>query len=334
MNNESDRAEPAAPRPELELSLLLGGVAGAAPRRVRLLVVDDQPVNVQALYQVFAADYQVLMATSGRQALDLCRSKPPDLVLLDVVMPDMDGHALCRELKADPQTRDIPVIFVTSHSDSASEEQGLAAGAVDFIAKPINPAIVRARVKTHVTLKLQSDFLRQLAFIDGLTGVANRRHFDARLRDEARRAARNGSALSLVLLDVDHFKHFNDRYGHQAGDDCLRRLALTLRQGLQRPGDVLARYGGEEFVVLLPETELDGALQLCEILRQRVAGLAIEHSASRLKEKVVTLSMGVACASGGGPRDGQELLALADRQLYAAKGAGRAQALGARLVPQ
>jgi diguanylate cyclase (GGDEF)-like protein len=308
-----------------------GITAGEAPRRPRLLVVDDQPVNVQALYQVFAADHQVLMATSGLQALAVCRDKLPDLVLLDVVMPGMDGYETCRQLKADPQTRDIPVIFVTSHNDVASEVQGLAAGAVDFISKPINPGIVRARVKTHVTLKHQSDYLRQLAFVDGLTGVANRRYFDERLISETRRAARNGSSQSLVILDVDYFKNFNDHYGHQAGDDCLRRIALALRDGLQRPGDFVARYGGEEFVVLLPETELAGALQLCERLHQCIAGLAVAHVTSQLPRKVVSLSMGAATALGGGPDDGVGLLALADSQLYAAKSAGRARALGAML---
>ncbi len=331
MTTRDDTAEPVPRPPAPERPLPPGIAAGEAPRRPRLLVVDDQPVNVQALYQVFAADHQVLMATSGLQALAVCRDKLPDLVLLDVVMPGMDGYETCRQLKADPQTRDIPVIFVTSHNDVASEVQGLAAGAVDFISKPINPGIVRARVKTHVTLKLQSDYLRQLAFVDGLTGVANRRYFDERLISETRRAARSGSAQSLVLLDVDYFKNFNDHYGHQAGDDCLRRIALALRDGLQRPGDFVARYGGEEFVVLLPETDLAGALQLCERLHQCITGLAVAHVTSQLPDKVVSLSMGAATALGGGPGDGSGLLALADGQLYAAKKAGRARTLGALL---
>jgi diguanylate cyclase (GGDEF)-like protein len=324
-------AQTAAPPSALDASQLPGIAAGTAPRRPRLLVVDDQPVNVQALYQVFAADHQVFMATSGQQALALCRDKLPDLVLLDVVMPEMDGYETCRQLKADPQTRDIPVIFVTSHSDVASEVHGLDAGAVDFISKPITPGIVRARVKTHVTLKHQSDYLRQLAFVDGLTGVANRRYFDERLVSETRRAARDRTTLALVILDVDYFKNFNDHYGHQAGDDCLRRLALALRQGLQRPGDFVARYGGEEFVILLPETDLGGALQLCERLRQKIADLAIAHLTSRVAQQIVSLSMGVAAAPGGGQGDGVPLLALADTQLYAAKEAGRARAVGALL---
>jgi len=331
MTDKDNKVQPAPLQSATELPLPPGIGAGEAPRRPRLLVVDDQPVNVQALYQVFAADHQVLMATSGLQALAVCRDKLPDLVLLDVVMPGMDGYETCRQLKADPQTRDIPVIFVTSHTDVASEAQGLAAGAVDFISKPINPGIVRARVNTHVTLKHQSDYLRQLAFVDGLTGVANRRYFNERLVSETRRAERSSSTLSLVILDVDYFKNFNDHYGHQAGDDCLRRIAQALREGLQRPGDFVARYGGEEFVVLLPETELAGALRLCERLHQCIAALAVAHVTSLLPQHVVSLSMGVATALGGGPGDGVDLLALADSQLYAAKNAGRARALGALL---
>ena len=301
-------------------------------RRPRLLVVDDQPVNIQALYQAFAADHQVLMATSGEQALALCASQQPDLVLLDVVMPGMDGHEVCRRLQADATTRDIPVIFVTAHSDEAAETLGLELGAVDFISKPINPKIVRARVRTHLTLKAQSDLLRHWVYIDGLTGVYNRRHFDERLAAEWGRAARSGSALSVVLLDVDLFKRYNDRYGHQAGDDCLRRVAATLKSSIRRPGDLVARYGGEEFVCLLPDTALPGAMGLAQQLGAAVHALQIEHGNSTV-DAVVTVSLGV-CSKpeqGGGCADA--LLRAADAQLYRAKTLGRHQACGAELPP-
>lgn len=209
-----------------------------------LLVVDDQPINIQALYRIFAPDHRVLMATSGAKALALCKEDPPDLILLDVVMPDMDGHEVCIRLQADEATRNIPVMFVTSHTDTDEETRGLQLGAVDFIAKPVNPAVVRARVKTHLTLKAQSDLLRQMVFIDGLTGVANRRCFDERFENEWRRSVRGGMPLALLMLDVDHFKRFNDRYGHQAGDQCLRQVASAIAGGLRRPGDLVARYGG------------------------------------------------------------------------------------------
>ena len=297
-------------------------------RRPRLLVVDDQPVNIQALYQAFAADHQVLMATGGEQALALCAGQQPDLVLLDVVMPGMDGHEVCRRLKADAATRDIPVIFVTAHNDEAAETLGLELGAVDFISKPINPKIVRARVRTHLTLKAQSDLLRQWVYIDGLTGVYNRRHFDERLAAEWGRAGRSGSALSVVLLDVDLFKRYNDRYGHQAGDDCLRRVATALKTGTRRPGDLVARYGGEEFVCLLPDTALPGAMVLAQQLGAAVHALQIEHGDSAVAP-VVTVSLGVCTRPAGDAGSAAALLRQADAQLYRAKTLGRHQVCGA-----
>ncbi len=306
---------------------------GSAARRPRLLIVDDQPVNVQALYQMFSADHQVLMATSGEQALDLCATRQPDLVLLDVVMPGMDGYEVCRRLKAHQTTCDIPVVFVTSHNDEEAETRGLDAGAVDFISKPINPAIVRARVKTHLTLKAQSDLLRQWVYIDGLTGVHNRRYFDERFEIEWAQSVRNGTPLSVILLDVDFFKRYNDRYGHQAGDDCLRRVASTLKTTLKRSGDLIARYGGEEFVCLLPNTDLSGALTLARILGQKVFDQQIEHADSPVMP-VITSSLGVCCKREGACDDSASaFLREADVQLYAAKMQGRNQVCGAELNP-
>jgi diguanylate cyclase (GGDEF)-like protein len=309
---------------------LMAEASGSPQRRHRLLVVDDQPVNIQALYQAFCADHQVFMATSGEQALALCETRQPDLVLLDVVMPGMDGHEVCRRLKANAATGDIPVIFVTAHNDVAAETRGLELGAVDFISKPINPAIVRARVKTQLMVKAQADLLRGLAYIDGLTGVYNRRHFDERLASEWVRAARNDTALSLILLDVDFFKRYNDRYGHQAGDECLRRVAATLKAGFKRPGDIVARYGGEEFVCLLPETELDGALVLARQLGEQIHAQQMEHAES-LVAPFVTISLGVASMRQLAGGSAAALLHEADAQLYLAKASGRNRACGAGL---
>jgi len=297
-----------------------------------LLVVDDQPVNIQALYRIFAPDHRILMATSGAKALTLCKEDRPDLVLLDVVMPEMDGHEVCARLKADEATRDIPVIFVTSHTDAAEETRGLEVGAVDFIAKPVNPAVVRARVKTHLTLKAHADLLRQMVFIDGLTGVANRRCFDERLATEWRRAARSTSPLALAMLDVDHFKRFNDHYGHQVGDECLRRIAVALEASLRRPADLVARYGGEEFACILPETDLDGALVVAGAIERCVRALQIEHATSDVAG-VVTISIGVAVGVAARDAGPERLLALADAQLYRAKVGGRARACGAAMEP-
>ncbi len=297
------------------------------PARPKLLIVDDQAINIRALYEVFAADYQVYMATSGVQALAVCRDKQPDLVLLDVVMPGMDGHEVCRRIKAEAGSRDTPVIFVTAQHDEAAETRALEIGAVDFISKPINRQIVRARVRTHVTLKQQSDLLRKMAFIDGLTGVYNRRYFDERLTAELRRSERNATPVALLLADVDFFKRFNDRYGHQAGDDCLRRVGAALRLGLKRPGDIAARYGGEEFGCILPDTDLAGAFGVGRALEQQVRALGIEHRDSDV-DGVVSVSIGVAAWVPPVPSDEVTLLAMADAHLYSAKREGRGRVSG------
>ncbi len=299
--------------------------------RPRLLMMDDEPLNIQTLYRAFAADHQVFIATTGEQALALCASKHPDLVLLDVEMPGMDGYEVCRRLKADNTLRDIPVIFVTGHTDETSEARALDAGAVDFITKPISPRIVRARVKTHLTLKNQSDLLRQWVYTDGLTGVRNRRYFDERLVEEWGRTRRDRSDLSVLMLDVDFFKRFNDHYGHQAGDECLRRIAAALKGGLKRQGDLVARYGGEEFVCLLPNTALEGAIHLAGTLCQRVHDQHIAHADSSIAS-VVTTSVGVCSASGKNTFAAEALVRGADAQLYLAKSLGRNRCCGTDLA--
>jgi diguanylate cyclase (GGDEF)-like protein len=237
---------------------------------------------------------------------------------------------VCTHLKADPVTRDIPVIFVTAHRDEASETQGLDLGAVDFIYKPINTKIVRARVKTHITLKQQTDLLRRWVYIDGLTGVYNRRYFDEVLSTEWQRSIRNDTELSLILIDVDYFKRYNDNYSHQAGDDCLKRVAEAIRLCIKRPADLLARYGGEEFVCLLPETNREGANLFAEEVRKAVIELQIEHLASTVMP-IVTLSLGVSSKLAGYKGTTADLLEKADEQLYRAKAEGRNRTCSAPL---
>lgn len=293
-------------------------------RRPRLLLVDDQPINIQTLHQVFVADCQVLMATSGAQALALCRDRLPDLVLLDVAMPGMDGFELCAHLKADAVLTAMPVIFVTAHDRPEDETRALEAGAADFITKPFNPAVVRARVRAQLTLKRQADLLREMAFVDGLTGVHNRRHFDDRLAAEAQRTRRSGGSLALLMADVDFFKRYNDCYGHLAGDDCLRRVAAALRSCLHRPADVLSRYGGEEFACVLPDTDRRGALLVANSMEEAVRALKLPHAHSDVGP-LVTLSLGVAVAPLDGECEPATLIRLADEQLYRAKAEGRAR---------
>lgn len=298
-------------------------VLSTLPARPRLLVVDDQPINIQTLYQIFHADHEVFVATSGEQALAFCRGNPlPDLILLDVVMPGLDGLAVCQQLKADPVLANIPVIFVTACMDPADETRALEAGGVDFITKPVNPMVVRARVKTHLTLKAQEDFLRSLVFIDGLTGVANRRRFDEALLSEWRQCRRAGTPLALLMIDIDHFKRYNDHYGHPTGDACLQQVAAVLKAAMQRACDLVARYGGEEFVCLLPGCDQAPALAKAQALQAALAARGIAHEASPTAAWV-TLSIGVAVAqpqAGGSPA---ALVAAADAALYSAKHRGR-----------
>jgi diguanylate cyclase (GGDEF)-like protein len=316
--------------PPQHLSVLAVNPLQHLGRKPRLLIVDDQAVNIQALYQVFAADHQVFMATSGAQALAICRDKQPDLVLLDVQMPVMDGYEVCRQIKADAQLQDMPVVFVTAHSDAAAETQGLDVGAVDFIPKPFNPAVVRARVKTHMTLKLQADLLRQMAFVDGLTGVHNRRFFDERLDAEFQRARRNSSTLAVLIADVDYFKRYNDQYGHQAGDEALRQVAQVMHAQLKRPADLISRYGGEEFACILPDTPLQGAMALATEMGEALTAARIPHAGSDVGP-FLTLSLGVATMQPGPGRVEAELIVAADEQLYLAKSRGRARVCGLAL---
>ncbi|WP_439878706.1 diguanylate cyclase [Pseudomonas prosekii] len=292
--------------------------------RPKLLIVDDQPTNIRVLHELFREDCDVFMATSGEQAISVCQAQLPDLILLDVVMEGMDGHEVCRRLKVDPMTQDIPIIFITAQQQDSDEVLGLELGAVDFISKPINTTIVRARVRTHLTLKLQSDLLRSMALIDGLTGVANRRKFNEDILADWRLCFREQKPLSLILVDVDYFKRYNDRYGHQAGDDCLKSVAQTLSATVRRPYDLVARYGGEEFACVLPNTVLSGAVEIAERMQERVRTLGIEHSTSDV-DHVLTISLGVATLTPTGELGFEALIEAADKQLYEAKNAGRAR---------
>jgi len=271
------------------------------------------------------------------------QGRPAGLDLARCRDADDGGPEVCTRLKADAATRNIPVIFVTSHTDASEQTRGLELGAVDFIARPVDPAVVRARVKTHLTLKAQSDLLRQMVFIDGSTGVANRRCFDERLASEWRRAARNAAPLALPMVDVDHFKRYDDRDGHQVGDECLRHLARAIQANLLRPGGLVARLGGEEFACIAVgdrsagRTDLQGALTLAADIEQSVRRLQIEHADSDTA-KVVTLGLGVSMCLPQPEGDAADLLAMADTQLYrakhSAKHSGRAQACGAELQGQ
>jgi diguanylate cyclase (GGDEF)-like protein len=310
--------------------------------RASLLIVDDDITAIHALIKILSGIGSIRYALNGSDALRLAEQEPPDVVLLDVQMPGMSGFEVLGAMRSQPRLMNMFAIFVTGHSSVEMEEEALAQGAADFITKPFHPAVVAARVRTQLRLKRALDQLRQLSFTDALTGVANRRLLDESLLQECKRARRDRTPLSVLILDVDHFKRFNDTYGHGAGDAALIGIAYAMLASTNRPGDLIARYGGEEFAVVLPGTDGSGAMAVARALKQNVDQLKIPHVAS--DTGFLTISVGVAWFDHGsllretateGHKDhlcspGPEmcataLLGTADQALYAAKKAGRAQ---------
>jgi diguanylate cyclase (GGDEF)-like protein len=289
-----------------------------------ILIVDDSVSNIEILSGLLSSEYEIYFATNGKDALEIASLQILDLILLDVVMPEMDGFQVLRILKNDEKTKEIPVIFVTASNQETDESRGFEEGVVDYITKPVRPSVVKARVHTHLELKRYRDHLKTLSTIDGLTGIANRRNFDETAAKEWQRARRNQSSLSLIMMDIDFFKTYNDHYGHLAGDECLRRLAAAINEVHRRPADLLARYGGEEFVMLLPETDSKGAAFIAKCVKQRVESLMIPHKYSQVAV-YVTLSLGVATLIPGDDQTLLDLINLADELLYKAKKGGRNQ---------
>lgn len=292
--------------------------------RASILLVDDEPLNLQILAQGLSEEHQVLMASGGQQAMDIAIAQRPDLILLDIDMPDVNGYEVCRTLKNNPKTRHIPLIFITGHDSEQDELKGLQMGAADYFTKPFKMPLVLARVAIQLELKRKTDLLEKLVDLDGLTQIPNRRRFDQVFDEEWRRAVRSHSALSLCILDVDYFKQYNDTYGHAKGDQCLRNIAAELESTVQRAGDFIARYGGEEFVLVLPDNEYQQALDCAEKLRDKIAQLMIPHSESQCSE-FVTISCGVATMRPDRETEKSQLFSAADEQLYSAKSRGRNQ---------
>ncbi len=293
------------------------------PVRHKILIVDDVSTNIKILGQAMRQEYDISIGINGQKALEIAVSEhPPDLILLDIMMPGMDGYEVCQRLKNDPKTRDIPVIFITTKDEIEDETKGLGLGAVDYIVKPFRLPIVLARVRTHLILKRKTDLLESLVSIDGLTEIPNRRRFDEMLDHEWRRTMRVAAPLSMIMMDIDFFKNFNDNYGHAVGDECLRKVAHTLEYSIKRASDFVARYGGEEFAAILPETTIEAALTIAERIRSNVENLAIPHAFSHVSEHV-TLSLGAATLIPTGAMAPNNLIEAADKALYKAKEAGR-----------
>lgn len=296
--------------------------------RQTVLLVDDDVSNLKLLRQAFGEDCRVLFATGGVEALAIAQRELPDLIILDVMMADMNGHEVLRQIKADERTGEIPVIFLTGRGHATDERIGLELGAVDFWTKPVKLDIARIRARNHLELKRHRDTLSRLALTDALCGIPNRRGFDERLEREWRRCQRTERSLSLIMIDVDHFKAFNDQYGHPAGDECLRCIARIIDDAFDRPGDMVARYGGEEFACIVPETTVGGAVALAERLRTVVSEALIIHESSPV-HPYVTISIGIASMIPDYIRKPQILLERADEALYSAKHTGRNRVVAA-----
>jgi len=289
-----------------------------------VLITDDSLV-IRAVVRshLEAEGYHVIEAVDGMAALEQCRQSPPDVILLDIEMPGLDGYQVLAVLKDDPRLRDLPVVFLTTHTDMDSILKGLRGGAHDYLKKPFEPAELMARVAAAAHVKRLQDELRQrnsdldlLSRTDALTGLFNRRHLEVELAERHSDARRHGDAMCILLLDIDHFKHVNDSHGHPAGDVVLSVFARRLLKEL-RAGDVACRWGGEEFLVVLPRTDLVGALQVGERIRHAIGATPIVADGAHIP---VTVSGGCALGPAGTV---EELVLASDTYLYAAKAAGR-----------
>ncbi len=325
-----------------------------------ILIVDDTPENLTVLRQMLTKNgYRVRPALNGETALTSIENDLPDLILLDIMMPGMNGYEVCHKLKANERFRDIPVLFISALDEAIDKDKAFQEGGLDYITKPFHLEEVLARVKIHLTsrqvqMKLQDQIiqlqqkiedckrveaslkksklqlesgnkeLEELSGLDGLTQIANRRHFNDYLDKEWQRLMREKSPLALILSDVDCFKNFNDTYGRLAGDDCLKKIAKVIKHLLKRPTDLAARYGGKEFVIVLPQTDLNGALCVAETIQLEIANLQISNEQSTVSQ-YVSLSLGVSCTIPDQKRSPDVLINAAAQSLCQAKGSWRNQ---------
>ncbi len=305
--------------------------------RIKILVVDDIPVNIQLLQtHLSSAGYETVVANNGEEALKQFREHKPDLILLDIMMPKLDGFETCRILKQNKNSRFVPVIMVTALNEIEDKIKGIEAGADDFITKPFNKLELLARVKSLLRIKTLHDELqekvkqleqaqerlRELAVTDGLTKLHNYRYFREYLDRELLRAERHDTKVSVLMLDIDYFKHYNDTQGHLAGDEVLRSIAGLMRENI-RSIDFAARYGGEEFVIVLSQTDAESARVVAEKIRLLVEEYPFTHEESQPNGKI-TISMGIASFPDDGKK-AEKVVNTADQRLYQAKAAGRNQ---------
>jgi len=312
---------------------------------MKIVIVDDALPNLLIMRKhVELLGHTAITAGDGAEALTLFEREKPDLILMDVLMPEIDGYEVARRIRViEAGSNWTPIIFISGMDSEDDLRRGIEAGGDDYLIKPVSPVVLGAKIKAmqrlhdmrkallETTHKLNgaNQELRRLSALDGLTGIPNRRSFDNALLIEWRRNTRAASAMSLAMIDVDNFKQYNDEYGHLAGDNCLRKIAIALNLALKRPGDMIARYGGEEFVAILPGTPLSGGLSIAQYLCDTVKELALRH-ATTAKEKIVTISVGVATTIPDYMTTPSMLIEAADEMLYKAKSDGRDQVHGKR----
>lgn len=302
-----------------------------------VLVIDDSPTNLAVLYDYLnSMGAEVLVKKDGESGIEIAIRKQPDIIILDVLMPNIDGYETCRRLKLESTTKAIPVIFASALVETADKLKGFEMGGVDYITKPFQLEEVLARIEVHLSiiilqqqlqlanqaLEIANQKLYKQTVLDGLTQISNRRHFDDYLAQEWQRAVREKQSIALLICDIDFFKQYNDTYGHQGGDDCLKQIAQVMDNVPKRPMDLVARYGGEEFGVILPNTNITGAIKIGEQICQVVRDLKIEHKKSSAAD-YVTLSLGINCIIPTIENDITEFIEMADKALYQAKNQGR-----------
>ncbi len=292
-----------------------------------ILVIDDHPANLEVLVSFLKdQNFTIRIAENGEWALQVLETFQPDIIILDVMMPGIDGFETCRRIKSNVETADIPVVFMTALGSVEDKVSGFEAGGVDYITKPFQHGEVLARINTHIKLRKQklqleqqADLLRVISVTDDLTGLYNRRHMNTVLEREFERCLRYGTDLSCLLMDLDHFKKVNDTFGHGFGDTVLREFSRSLAKFI-RATDAAFRYGGEEFLILLPQTDIEGAIQIAENIRKRTEDETIEDGDISAR---ITLSGGISSFHQHHPGTSKEMLAFSDNALYASKKAGR-----------
>jgi len=290
-------------------------------KEFNILITDDEKMNVDILGGILSPLYNLLISRNGERALELAKTHKPDLILLDVLMPSMSGFEVIAALKDCKETINIPVIFITGLTSAEDEERGFALGAVDYITKPFNKAIVKARVNTHLRIVDQMRIIENIGLIDPLTKVSNRRGFENRMDLEWNRAVREKTPISILMMDIDKFKNYNDTYGHQQGDAALKAFADATAKSLMRNLDFVARWGGEEFVVLLPGVDSDGAAEVAERIRQSIEAVVLLTDDD--EETRITVSIGVNSIIPCINASTEEFIKKADDALYKAKESGR-----------